>query len=51
MEIKEGWDKCYCDECGKYTNCFDIFAGEEEYAKLQLCKSCLIRLLKLIIER
>lgn len=54
MKIEEYYDSEYCDECEEYkfSDIFEIYVGDnEEYPKLRLCKSCLLKLLKAIIER
>lgn len=52
MKVQESWDSDRCDECGVYSEVFEIYVGDdEEYPNLRLCKSCLLKLLKAIIER
>ena len=51
MKLEESWDKYHCDECGDYTYVFKLTLEGDEYETISLCKSCLIKLLKAIIER
>ncbi len=53
MKLVELYDEYDCDECDEYTSVFLItFEGDEAYPeKIRLCKKCLLKLLKLIIER
>lgn len=51
MKVQESDNKRYCDNCGEYTYVFDISTETDEYPQLTLCKKCLLKLLKAIIER
>ena len=57
MKLEESYDKRTCDECGEYDYVWELKlkhedeCGEYEYTDVKLCKKCLMRLLKLIIER
>ena len=53
MKLEEVYDKYECDECGAWDYVFKItFEGDEEYPiTIRLCKKCLLKLLKAIIER
>ena len=52
MKVQESYDTEYCYECGKYDYAFEIYVGnDEEYPKLRLCKSCLLKLFDAIIRR
>lgn len=58
MKVEETRDKNCCDECGEYDYAFEIRvrSGRDEdekkdYALLTLCKPCLLKLLKAIVER
>lgn len=58
MKIGESNDKHFCNECDKYGYTWDIYVrsdydGDDQpyYPRLQLCKSCLMKLFKVILER
>lgn len=51
MKLEESYDKNHCDECGDYGYTFEITLDNDDYPKLRLCKKCLLKLLKAIIER
>lgn len=58
MKVVESNDKHFCDECDEYGYTYDIYVhrghAEEDqscYPSLQLCKSCLMKLFKAILER
>lgn len=54
MELVETDDKHFCSECDEFTYVFEIGLGDEKldpYSKFRLCKTCLLRLQKLIYER
>ena len=50
IKLEESYDK-YCDECETYGSVFEIYIQDNEYESLKLCKKCLLRLLKAIVER
>lgn len=50
MRIEETYDKTTCDECGDYTYAFKVVTSDGVVI-LELCKKCLLQLLKAIIER
>jgi hypothetical protein len=52
MRLVETDDKYSCDECGDYTYLYKLYIEDKiEYCPVNLCKKCLLNLLKLIIER
>ena len=61
MKVIETCDKYTCNECGEYDYVFDIFVANSDefiedgedysYPSLRLCKKCLIKLWKAILER
>lgn len=53
MKLVELYDDYICDECGECTSVFSIAFEEDKECptKIRLCKKCLLKLLKLIIER
>lgn len=53
MKLEETYDRYSCDECDTYDYLFTITIGDcaETSRETSLCKSCLLKLLKLIIER
>lgn len=55
MLLKEKYEKWTCEECDTYDYVFEIEIGDEtegSYStRIRLCKKCLLKLLKLIIER
>lgn len=50
MKLEELCDKAYCDNCDTYDYAFEI-KTETGIVSIRLCKKCLLKLLKLIIER
>lgn len=51
MKLEESYDKGTCDECDEYAYVFEITTNGDEYPRLRLCKKCLLKLLKAIVER
>lgn len=50
MIVEEYYRKNHCDNCEEYTVVFEI-KTKDEIVHLRLCKTCLLELLKGIIER
>ena len=50
MKIEANYDERDCDECGDYTYTFKVVTSDGVVV-LELCKKCLLELLKAIIER
>jgi hypothetical protein len=55
MKLEELYDKYECEECGAWEYTYKITIGhdsEDTYETyIRLCKKCLLKLLKAIIER
>jgi hypothetical protein len=56
MNLREKYDKHSCEECDEYTYVYEIKIGaedEDDYgaSTIYLCKKCLLKLFKLILER
>ena len=51
MKITETDDKRPCEECDGYGYAFELKLKTDKYPTVTLCKNCLLKLLKAIIER
>ena len=59
MTLEETWDKEYCEECGEYDYVWELrvkYYDDDDsdsngYVQVRLCKKCLLKLMKLIVER
>lgn len=51
MKLEESYDKNNCDECDAYEYVFEITTANDDWPTMRLCKKCLLKLLKAIVER
>lgn len=50
MKVEDTYDMHICGECDKWAHTYDLELCQGEY-HIRLCKKCLLKLLKAIIER
>ena len=50
MKVIDTYDKGYCDNCEEWVYVFDIVTEKGTHT-MTLCKDCLLKLMKGIIER
>lgn len=50
MRVEKSNYERTCDECGEFADAFEITLADG-YTQMVLCKDCLMKLLKAIIER
>lgn len=50
MRVEEQSYEGTCDDCGDWTTVF-VIEVDHNYNSIKLCKKCLLKLLKAIVER
>ena len=51
MKVEEYHERGNCEDCHSYADLWGIYIYENKYPSLMLCKNCLLKLLKGIVER